>query len=629
MSTPRYRQFTFKAFKPAAVPLLAALLLAGCGQEPAQNIEPESSASVLRARLLTGEQYANTISQVFGADISDGLLPPMPPMARTDGLLASGAAFAGLTSDQISQIQQAAAAVAAKVVDEEHRDFLIPCRPEAPDEADPACAGLFLAETGRLLYRRPLDDTRLGELVAIAAYATEQTDDFYDGLAPALEAMLISPEFVFIVDRAEPDPARPGERRLDGYSLAARLSYFLWNGPPDEALLQAAENGELHRREGRARAVERLLSSPRLEAGMRAFFDDMLAFDEFNSLAKDPLVYPMVTGTTLLDAREQTLRTLVDHLLTRQADYRELFTTRKTFMSPSLAVVYGTSAAPGWEPFEFDEDSPRIGLLTQVSFLAGNSHAVRSSPTLRGKALRERFLCQKVPEPPPDVDFSALEEAEHAATARERLAVHNTNPSCAGCHLVTDSMGLSLENFDGAGRFRETENGVRLDVSGELDGIFYDDIPGLASAMRDHPKLSACLINRLYAYGTGGPVTLRYDRDILKWFENRFAGNGYRLPALLRDLTLSQAFSTVRPDESPVIIGATAGGAAAGTATDTITGTATDTITGAATDTITGTATDTVTGTATDTVTGTITDTTDPIGPGPDTEPRQTPVGVE
>ena len=616
MSTPRSRQFTSKTFKPAAVPLLATLLLAGCGREPAQNIEPENSASVLRARLLTGEQYANTISQVFGADISDGLLPPMPPMARTDGLLASGAAFAGLTSDQISQIQQAAAAVAAKVVDEEHRDFLIPCRPETPDEADPACAGLFLAETGRLLYRRPLDDTRLGELVAIAAYATEQTDDFYDGLAPALEAMLISPEFVFIVDRAEPDPARLGERRLDGYSLAARLSYFLWNGPPDEALLQAAENGELHRREGRARAVERLLSSPRLEAGMRAFFDDMLAFDEFNSLAKDPLVYPMVTGTTLLDAREQTLRTLVDHLLTRQADYRELFTTRKTFMSPSLAVVYGTPAAPGWEPFEFDEDSPRIGLLTQVSFLAGNSHAVRSSPTLRGKALRERLLCQKVPEPPPDVDFSALEEAEHAATARERLAVHNTNPSCAGCHLVTDSMGLSLENFDGAGRFRATENGVRLDVSGELDGIFYDDIPGLASAMRDHPKLSACLINRLYAYGTGGPVTLRYDRDILKWFENRFAGNGYRLPALLRDLTLSQAFSTVRPDESPVIIGATTGAA-----TDTIT----DTATGTATDTVTGTAT----GTATDTVTGTITDTTDPIGPGPDTEPRQTPVGVE
>lgn len=186
-----------------------------------------------------------------------------------------------------------------------------------------------------------------------------------------------------------------------------------------------------------------------------------------------------------------------------------------------------------------------------MSFLAANSHAVRSSPTLRGKALRERFLCQKVPDPPPNVDFSSLEEAEDATTARERLAVHNSNPSCAGCHLITDPMGLSLENFDGAGIFRETENGAALDITGELDGIFYDDINGLASAMRDHPKLSACLVNRLYAFGTGGPVSLRYDRDILSWFESRFVEEDYRLKALLRELVLSRAFSAVRSIDNP------------------------------------------------------------------------------
>ena len=148
-----------------------------------------------------------------------------------------------------------------------------------------------------------------------------------------------------------------------------------------------------------------------------------------------------------------------------------------------------------------------------------------------------------MPDPPPDVDFSSLEEAEDAATAKERLAVHNTNPSCAGCHLITDPMGLSLENFDGAGRFRETENGAPLDIAGELDGIFYEDIAGLAQATRNHPKLSACLINRLYAYGTGGPVSLREDRDTLAGFEARFAENEYRLLALLRDIALSDAFS--------------------------------------------------------------------------------------
>jgi hypothetical protein len=284
--------------------------------------------------------------------------------------------------------------------------------------------------------------------------------------------------------------------------------------------------------------------------GMRTFFDDMLAFDDFDSLAKDPLVYPTVTAATLADAREQTLRTLIDHLLEQEGDYRDIFTTRKTFMSMPLAAVYDLPAPDGWSEFEFGKDSPRAGIMTHVSFLAANSHSVRSSPTLRGKAMRELLLCQHVPEPPPNVDFSKLEDAENAATARDRLQVHNTNPSCAGCHLITDPMGLSLENFDGAGAFRETENGAQLDIAGELDGVFYDDVYGLATAMRNHPKLSYCLVNRLYAYGTGGAVSLRRDRDILKYFEDRFVAAEHRLPALLRELVLSPAFSSIRSLDS-------------------------------------------------------------------------------
>jgi len=199
-------------------------------------------------------------------------------------------------------------------------------------------------------------------------------------------------------------------------------------------------------------------------------------------------------------------------------------------------------------PYEFPEDSARRGLLTQVSFLAAHSHAVRSSPTIRGKALRELFLCQKVPDPPPDVDFSALEDAGDLATARDRLQIHNSNPSCAGCHLITDPMGLALENFDGAGVFRETENGVPLDISGELDGVVYDSVAGLAEAMRNHPKLPYCLVNRIYAYGTGGPVSLRYDRPVLDHFTARFAAEGYKVQELLQEIALSQAFSRVRPD---------------------------------------------------------------------------------
>jgi hypothetical protein len=527
--------------------LVAAFFVAGCSGD-SSTPEPENSASPLRVRLLTGAQYSNTIAQIFGADISASVAPPLPPLNRTDGLLASGATYVGVTSDQIQQIQQAAASVAAKVVDEYHRDYLLPCSPVSDTQADSACAAEFLRETGRLLYRHPLDEAKVAELTAVADAAAGQVEDFYAGLSLALEAMLISPEVVFIIDVAEPDPDRPGQERLNAWSLASRLSFFLWNAAPDDELLLAAEGGELHTREGLARSIDRMLASSRLEDGLRAFFDDMMAFDEFGSLAKDPVVYPMVTGATLADAREQTLRTVIDHVLTREQDYRDLFTTRSTFMSMNLAAVYNTPTTNGWVPFEFPEDSPRSGLLTQVSFLAAHSHAVRSSPTLRGKALRELFLCQKVPAPPPDVDFSALEDAGDVPTARERLKVHNTNPSCAGCHLITDPMGLALENFDGAGRYRETENGVVLDISGELDGTTYDTVDGLTLAMRNHPKLPYCLVNRLYAYGTGGPVSLRYDRDIRAHFTERFAGHGYKVPDLLRDIVLSDAFGKVRPE---------------------------------------------------------------------------------
>ncbi len=531
--------------------LLLSLCLLGC-EEGLK--EPEHSASPLRARLLTGEQYTNTIADTFGEDIALAVAPPLPPLARTNGLLASGAASVGITSDQIHQIQQAAASIATKVVDEEHRDFLLPCRPVDASEADTACAAEVLRTVGRLLYRRPVGEERVSDLEQVASGAATQLDDFYAGLALAIEAMLISPEFLFVVDVGEPDPARLGSERLDAYSLASRLSFFLWNAPPDAELLSAAESGELHTETGLRAQVDRMLTSTRLEAGMRAFFDDMMAFDEFDTLAKDASVYPMVTGATLADAREQTLKTVIEHAIKGGRDYRDLFTTRDSFMSMNLGPVYGVPVAGGWTKYQFPEEGLRLGLLTHVSFLAAHSHAVRSSPTLRGRALRELFLCQKVPDAPPNVDFSALEEAGDVPTARERLQVHNENPSCAGCHLITDPIGLALENFDGAGRYRETENGATLDISGELDGALYDTVDGLAVAMRDHPKLPSCLVNRLYSYGTGGPVTLKYDRDILSYFTARFAEQGYAVPELLRDIVTSEAFTTVRPEAPPADI---------------------------------------------------------------------------
>ncbi len=524
--------------------LLAALALVGCSG----SSEPENPGTPPRVSLITTDQYRNSLAYVFGSSIE--LEVDFPPQPRTEGLLANGAAVAGVSASQLAQFQRAAGSVAAQVANEKHRNFLISCQPASAERADDACASEFLAKTGRFLYRRALTDSELAVYVKNAGAAADRLKDFYAGIEIALEGMLINPEVLFIVERSEPDPRNPGRLRLDSYSLASRLSFFLWNAGPDDKLLTAAESGELQTKEGRARAVDRMLASPRLVDGMRAFISDMLAFDDFGTLSKDPLIYPAFTSLTAAAAQEQTLRTAIDHLIIGAKDYRDLYTTRSTFISPELAVLYRMPAPMGWEPYTFPPNSPRVGLLTQVSFLALHSHPGRSSPTLRGAALRELLLCQTVPPPPPNVDFSlVLNPDSQYPTQRQRVEAHLENPSCAGCHKIMDPMGLALENFNGSGRYRETENGAPIDTSGVLDGVEFQDVAGLAQALHDNPALPSCFVQRLFSYGFGGPATPD-DNLLLDHFNATFASHGYRVPDLLRTIALSDAFSRIRNDEA-------------------------------------------------------------------------------
>ncbi|MEM9314102.1 MAG: DUF1592 domain-containing protein [Pseudomonadota bacterium] len=507
--------------------------------------EPDSPGTRALVSLVTAEQYRNSLGHIFGPGID--LQVEFAPVARTEGLLANSAAIAGVSSAQLQGIQGIASSVASQVVDPRHRNYLVPCTPAALDAPDERCAELFLSKVGRLLFRRALSNREVAMYVKHAGEAAVQLEDFYAGLEIALEGMLISPEGLFVVERAEVDPDDAERRRLDAYSLASRLSFFLWNAAPDDELLAAAESGELSTAKGVERSVERMLASPRLVDGMRAFFDDMFAFEEVKTLSKDSTIYPEFTGVTAEDAREQTLRTAIDHLLTRDADYRDLFTARSTYMSPALGIIYGVPAEPGWTEHNFPEDSPRSGLLTQVSFLSLHAHPGRSSVTLRGKALRELFLCQTVPEPPPGIDFSVVSNPDSAyPTQRERVAAHLETPSCAGCHRITDPIGLALEQFDGAGAYRLTENGATIDASGGLDGFEFDGAVGLGAALRENPELPRCLVQRVYSYGTGGPPGTEA-REVMDYFNEAFVAGGYRLRELLRTVALSSAFSRIQP----------------------------------------------------------------------------------
>ena len=554
---------------------LACLLLLGCAGSQAGGAPSATAAAAIPAlsepateggpavlRLMSQSQYANTIAYVFGKDIK--VATRFPPAPRIKGLLSLGQTRTGITPGAAEQFHRNAYAVADQVVDPAHRDFLIPCQPASPTKADPACAGQFLGRVGRLLYRRPLTEAELQQSVAAAGVAADRFGDFYKGASYALSGMLASSKFLFFAERDEADPANPPLRRLDAYSKASRLSLLLWDSAPDDLLIKAAETGALQTREGMAHQLDRMLASPRLEVGVRAFFGDMLGFDSFANLAKDQTIYPAFNAQTASDAPEQLLRTLVYELLTRKGDYRDLFTTRETFVTPALAMLYRAPApAPGWTLYEFPKDSPRQGLLTQIGFLSLHAHPGRSSATKRGRALRELILCQPVPDPPPNVDFSIVEDP-HAKfrTARERLTAHNTDPVCAGCHKLTDPIGLALENFDGAGQFRKTEaENAPIDASGELDGQAYGDATGLALAVRNNPATTSCLVNRMFSYAVGREIG-RKDRELIAFLGQRFAQDGYRVPDLMRTIAASDAFMRVAPAPSPQPRQATASPAA-------------------------------------------------------------------
>ena len=506
-----------------------------------QASEPKLSDTPPSVRLVTEAQYLNSVQGIFGA----GLKYPVKfaPVKRVGGLVAVGTGTAMITGGALDQFDSAARAIADQVVSPANRSFTVACRPKKEEAPDDACAGQFFKQVGALLYRRPLTSAELRMHVKSARDAAVKLHGFYPGLGGALGSMLVAPEVLFIT---QPVERVKGQLRLTPYAKASRLSLLLWNAYPDAELLSAAQNGSLNTPEGMSAQVNRMLASPRVESGVRNFFDDMLVFEHFETLSKDGTVYPAFTHKVGDDAREQTLRTIIAHVVEENADYRDLFTTRKTFLTNDLGSIYGVKIdrPMGWMPYEFPQGSPRAGLLTQLSFLALYSQPARSSPTLRGKAIREIFLCQTVPPPPPNVDFSKLEDMSGYKTARERLAAHRSNPVCAGCHKITDPIGLALENFDGAGFYRTEEAKTPIDASGQLDNASFTDVQGLGEAVRNNPRTTSCLVDRLASYALARELKSD-DRPWVSYVNERFASSGYRVKDALRTIATSEAFYAV------------------------------------------------------------------------------------
>lgn len=537
----------------AALPLA----LASCTDAPAPvaSARPLPAAladhggQVVAMRRLTEAQYRNAIADIFGPDIKVG--GRFEPIVRpAHQLLATGAAQATLSPAGLEQFDVMARSIAAQVFDGSHRPSFVPCAPANAAAPDAACARAALAPLGRYIFRRRLSAAELDTYVAISGKAAGVAKSFDKGLELAVAAMLVSPNFLYVIETAEPDPGVPGGLRLDGYSRAARLSFLLWNTTPNEVLLRAAESGTLADPAKMAATARTMASSPRIEGGVRAFFSDMLLFEKFEEIAKDPVVYPRFNQEVAIALPEQMLRTVVDHLLVQGGDYRDLFTTRRTYMTRALGPLYNVRVrqSKGWEPYTFAENDDRAGLLGQAGFLALYSHSGRSSPTLRGKAVREVLLCQPVPNPPGNVNFTAVQDTTNKAmpTARIRLSAHATDPSCSGCHKITDPIGLSLERFDGIGSFRRTENETPIDTSATFEGQSFSGALGLGKALAQSPATTECAAGRALEYATGQTTDAR--ADTVEAVQKAFAAGGYRIvPLLLAVATMPDLYRIAGP----------------------------------------------------------------------------------
>ena len=529
----------------AALLAVAAVAAGACGGSDTSGGAPATEAGPVALRRLTSQQYAQSIHDVLGERI---VVPSrIEPDARIEGLLGVGASFVSVTPSGFEKYEAAATAIAEQALGPELRSANLSCEPSSASRADDGCAREFIATIGRRLFRRTLTEDEIAMRVAIAAISAAELGDFYAGLEMALTALLVSPNFLFRVEEIEPDPADGSRHRLTSTSVATRLSYLIWNSTPDDELLDAAESGDLLSAETLTAQAARLLDSPKAEAGIRAFFSDLLTFRRIDEglVRKSPTEFPAFTLTLAGDAKEQTLRTITDHLVTKELDLRELYTTRSTFLSPSLGSVYAVPFGGGaWGPYEFAEDGPRAGLLSHVSLMSLTAHPGRSSATLRGKFVREVLLCQDIPDPPANVDFSIVEDTSgELRTARERLGEHVTNDACAGCHTLMDPIGLAFENFDAIGAYRTQENGADIDASGNLDGQSYDDAVGMGQALRDHESLGPCMTRNLYRYAVGrNPVP--GEQTLLTFLDERFADSGYRWGSLIDALVLSDGFLT-------------------------------------------------------------------------------------
>lgn len=425
------------------------------------------------------------------------------------------------------------------------------CKPAGVAD-DPACAKRVLSTLARRAYRRNLTDADLKPLMDFYDQGRNQTtagaDRFEMGVERAIERMLVSPQFLFRIER-EPTGAAPGSiYRISDFELASRLSFFIWSSIPDDTLLDVAASGKLHEPMVLEEQVRRMMADPRSESMVTNFAAQWLYLRDVEMKEPDIYVFrEFDEGLRAAFVRETTL--FVNSIFRDEhRSVLDLLTANYTYLNERLAKQYGIPNVTGnyFRRVKLPEGSPRAGLLGQGSIHMLSSYATRTSVVLRGKYVLENLLNTPPPPPPPNVPaLSTAGSSGEQLTLREAMVQHRANPACASCHARMDPIGFALENFDAVGRWRDTDGGKPIDASGTLlDGRKIDGVNGLRQMLVGNPSLFVeAMVSKLMMYALGRNVQY-YDMPAVRTIAANTAKQNWTFISEVLGVTQSQEFQS-------------------------------------------------------------------------------------
>ena len=437
-------------------------------------------------------------------------------------------------------------ASAAPLPESYHRIFL--CG-HALGQHNAQCVRSNLTELANMAYRRPATASEIAKLNKLVALGQRNGLNFEQCTRLGLEAILVSPQFLYRIQH-DPKPHDPAAvHAIDGYELASRLSYFLWSSTPDAQLLKAASENRLTQPDVLHAEVRRMLVDPKAAALIDNFAGQWLELRNLDSIHPDPVQFPDFDNQ-LRSAMYTETRTFFANVVQTDQSILDFIDAKYTFLNEKLAKFYGI---PGVEGNQFRrvelDGSQRSGVLTQASVLAITSYPTRTSPVLRGKWIMENVLNTPPPPPPPGVGSLDEKGGPLSGTMRQQMEKHRANPMCAGCHVRMDPLGFALENYDAIGKWRTIDAKQPIDASGVLpNGKSFTGSAELKTILAaNRNQFAECLTEKMMIYALGRGLE-QYDRAATRKIVSNLAANGYKFSTLINGIVDSAPFQLGRAD---------------------------------------------------------------------------------